>query len=129
MLTSVRKCTHIAVNNALASATPSNVFDAIGLSDIGQGISNTPGVSAPSGEPALLIGSSIPAKSSHTQTGIMLFLMTFFHVNTYQSKLKDKDVDVSNVGGQGVLLARCSFFGDDTLKVSTLRATDRVLIH
>ena len=35
-------------------------------------------------------------------------------------KLKGKGIDASNVGRLGVLLARCSFFGDDVLQVSTL---------
>ena len=39
----------------------------------------------------------------------------------FQSKLKGKAIDCSNVGRFAVLLARCSYFGDDVLQVSTLK--------
>ena len=35
--------------------------------------------------------------------------------------MKGKGIDSSNVGRFGVLLVRCSFFGDDVLQVSTLK--------
>ena len=42
-------------------------------------------------------------------------------VSVFGSKMKGKGIDSSNVGRFGVLLARCSFFGDDVLQVSTLK--------
>ena len=39
----------------------------------------------------------------------------------FQSKLKGKEVDLTNVGRPGVLLARCSYFGDDVLHGATLK--------
>ena len=42
-------------------------------------------------------------------------------VSVFETKLKGKNIDASNVGRFGVLLARCSFFGDDVLQVSTLK--------
>ena len=41
--------------------------------------------------------------------------------SVFGSKVKGKGIDASNVGRFGVLLARCSFFGDDILQVSTLK--------
>ena len=41
-------------------------------------------------------------------------------VATFRSKLKGKDIDVTNMGRLGVLLA-CSYFGDDVLQVFTLK--------
>lgn len=40
---------------------------------------------------------------------------------TFQLKIKGKEIELSNVGRLAVLLARCSYFGDDVLQVSTLR--------
>ena len=42
-------------------------------------------------------------------------------ISVFEGKLRGKGIDVSNAGRLGVLLARCSFFGDDVLQVSTLR--------
>ena len=35
--------------------------------------------------------------------------------------MKGKDIDVTSVGRFAVLLARCCYFGDDILRVSTLK--------
>ena len=89
------------------------------------------------GDPPVLTGSpqvALSAKSSNAQAGntapdeffSQCFLSTQLAqsatvVATFRSKLKGKDIDVTNVGRLGVLLARCSFFGDDFLQVSTLK--------
>ena len=38
-----------------------------------------------------------------------------------EARLKNRPLDMSNVGRFAILLARCSFFGDDVLHVSTLK--------
>jgi len=38
-----------------------------------------------------------------------------------EARLKNRPLDVSNVGRFAILLAQCSFFGDDVLHISTLK--------
>ena len=85
------------MDNALGCVTPSNVFNTIGLSEIGHIV----------GENQVLLVYLQLLESQHCQYVPldlpnhqipkleMLFLMIFFNVATFQSKLK---VEVPNVG-------------------------------
>lgn len=43
----------------------------------------------------------------------------------FRSKLKGKEIDLTNVGRLGVLLARCSYFSDDILQSASLKGKGR----
>ena len=42
-------------------------------------------------------------------------------LDSFEAWLKDRSLDISNVGCVGVLLVHCVFFGDDVMQGSTLK--------